>query len=777
MLQILLAICLVAGCILGVFLYYQTREFAIVKAEEHIKDLLLNHQAVHTYITRHQKPAIYELKNQGRLYPAYFSPELLSSSYISQNLHRYYNEERKKIRLPEFYYKLAAKNPRNPLNTADAFEKELIERFNAGEIEDFKKVVNLDGQKFLYYALPFKRNAPTCMRCHGTPDAAPRELVDRYGPEKGFFEQLGETRAIISIRVPLQRELAEAAVFSSSSVAFTFASLVLFFAVGGTVLLGTITKQLETSVDERTRELNHTVKKLEENVSIRKRTEEALRQSEEHLRALFESSSDAIMTIDAERVITSANHAFFEQFGYGEADMIGRSPEVLHTSREMFLRFGQTVFPEVDRAGSWRGEWEFKRKDGSLLPMEIAVSALGFSGEPVSGYVGIMRDVTERRQAEEERIKTQKLESLGVLAGGIAHDFNNLLMAIWSNIGLAKTETDPVDPAVEYLEQGEEACKRARKLAQQLITFSRGGGPVKKATSVSKLFRDAIAFSLSGSQVSCEMDMPKDLWAAEVDEGQMNQVLNNLLLNAIQAMPEGGTVRIRAENVTLDGKSGVSQEPGTYIKCSVQDTGAGIREEHLPRIFDPYFTTKQTGSGLGLAVAYSIVKKHGGLMTAESELGKGTAFHVYLPSSKRMHADVEPSRTEMEKGSGRILLMDDEAIVRRPVGRILRRLGYEVELAKDGAEAIERYRVAFGSGNPFDAVILDLTVRGNIGGKKAAEELLKIDPRGRVIVSSGHSDDPVLSDWKEYGFSGVIPKPYDMKALSELLKTVLVEKR
>jgi len=331
-------------------------------------------------------------------------------------------------------------------------------------------------------------------------------------------------------------------------------------------------------------------------------------------------------------------------------------------------------------------------------------------------------------------------------------------------------DIEPRERAFESLDEAVRACHHAADLTAQLLTFSKGGTPVKKPVSIAKLIRDASDLALSGSNARCELDLPGDSLATAVDEGQINQVFHNLILNAIQAMPEGGSIRVGGEKVFSSPHDDLPLKPGEYVRLSIQDHGTGIKKEHLHRIFDPYFTTKQTGSGLGLAVVHSIIDKHGGHVRVESELGEGTTFHVYLPACAAELLEMKPSQGDIVTGEGRVLLMDDDEMVLRMAGRMLTRLGYDAEFARNGAEAIELYEEACESGAPFDAVILDLTIRGGMGGREVVARLREIDPEVKAIVSSGYSNDPVMADFETYGFVGVIPKPYEIRSLSEILK-------
>lgn len=386
--------------------------------------------------------------------------------------------------------------------------------------------------------------------------------------------------------------------------------------------------------------------------------------------------------------------------------------------------------------------------------------------------VGIVRNIAERKKTEQELLKLEKLESLGVLAGGLAHDFNNLLTIILGNISLTLLDTDPTDDNFKRLTDVERAIVRAQDLTRQLLTFAKGGAPVKRTASIREIVEESCGFSLSGSNVKCSFSFAADLMPVEVDAGQIGQVINNLVINAVQAMPQGGAIEVRSENVTVVSQDGLPLGPGAYIRISVHDQGVGIPKENLSKIFDPYFTTKQRGSGLGLATSYSIVKRHGGCISVGSVPGAGSVFHIYLPSSHQPVA-AEETREKPVPGIGRLLFMDDEEAVRIVAGQMLKTLGYSCEAAADGAEAVERYKRARDAGRPFDAVILDLTVIGGMGGAEAVKKLIEIDPKVKAIVASGYSNNPVLADYEAFGFAGVIAKPYSLQTLSWTLHSVL----
>ncbi|MBE9529602.1 MAG: response regulator [Proteobacteria bacterium] len=389
----------------------------------------------------------------------------------------------------------------------------------------------------------------------------------------------------------------------------------------------------------------------------------------------------------------------------------------------------------------------------------------------------LSKENAERKSLEAEVLKTQKLESLGVLAGGIAHDFNNLLTGIIGNLSLMEQAVDKDGDFHERLTATEKAAMQASELTKQLLTFSKGGEPIKETIPIGVLIQESTCFALRGSNVNPKFTIPDDLWLVDADKGQVPQVINNLAINADQAMPDGGTLMVSAENHNVTKENRLSLKNGRYVKISVKDQGVGIPRKLLNKIFDPYFTTKQKGSGLGLASAYSVVKKHGGCIDVNSELGVGTTFRIYLPASERRTVERKTAEKEVAASDGgRILVMDDEEIVRDVAGAMLSNLGYEVVTAKDGSEAINLYKESSEAGKPFKLVIMDLTIPGGMGGTEAVTGVLEFDPSAKVIVSSGYSNDPVMADFKKYGFCGVILKPYNANALGVTVHKVLVAK-
>jgi two-component system cell cycle sensor histidine kinase/response regulator CckA len=443
-----------------------------------------------------------------------------------------------------------------------------------------------------------------------------------------------------------------------------------------------------------------------------------------------------------------------------------------------------------------RGRWAWLSVSGAFFLMAlrqgIILFLLVFGGSPINlkleavilvgsfflllGIAPISRRLaTDRRKTEAEQQRIEKLESLGLLASGIAHDFNNLLTAILGNINIVKKGIDPASPSLERIVKAERASHQAKGLAHKLLTFTRGGKPVKLIASLKRILRDSADFAITGSNVRCEFVIADNLWLSEIDVDQIGQVMNNLVINAVQAMPQGGVIHIEAENVSLEDQNDYQLPAGRYLKIRVQDRGEGIPPENLPRIFDPYFTTKEKGSGLGLASAETIVRQHAGRISVVSSPGAGSTFTFFLPASEKRARRTKKKIRESSVRKVSILVMDSEALVRDAAEKMLLGLGYDVVLAEGGEQTINAYRRARRNGRPFAAVIIDLTVPGGMGGKEILQQLKEIDPEVRAVVSSGYTDDPVISDYETFGFLGTLRKPYQAQEMSEVLERVLRE--
>lgn len=526
-------------------------------------------------------------------------------------------------------------------------------------------------------------------------------------------------------------------------------------------------EELELRVKERTADLFYANEQLQREILERKQAEEVLRESEEKFRSLAEQLPNMVFINKKGRIIY-VNKKCEEIMGYKKEEFYSPDFDFLTLIAPEFLDIVKEHFNEhLEGKKVPPYEYTLITREGKRIDAILTTELIRYEGEVA--ILGIVTDITERKKMEEELLRTEKLESIGILAGGIAHDFNNLLTAILGNISLVRLCVDPEDDIYERMVEAEEASLRAKDLTQQLLTFSKGGAPVKKVVLVDELIRESATFALRGSDVKCDFSVPDDLWPVKVDEGQISQAIQNLIINADQAMPEGGTIHVSCKNVTIDKDDIKLLKEGRYVMISIKDHGVGIPGENIEKIFDPYFTTKEKGSGLGLATTYSITKKNNGHIAVESEVGVETTFHIYLPASRKKPLKKEKKGKSADVTKGKILVMDDEEMIRLVARTMLKRIGYEVEFANDGAEAIELYKKAKELGQPFNAVIMDLTVPGGMGGKEAIKKILEVDPEVKAIVSSGYFNDPVMADFRKYGFHGVVAKPYTIGELGEAL--------
>jgi PAS domain S-box-containing protein len=489
----------------------------------------------------------------------------------------------------------------------------------------------------------------------------------------------------------------------------------------------------------------------------------ALQESARTMTNILENTTDGFFAVDSEWKFTYLN---------AEAEtMIGRKRDELLGGLlwEKFPELVGSVFQtNYEKVMAEQVAMEFEASDSS------GKSWFEVHAYPSNGGVSVFfRDISERKKTESERLTTSKLESLGTLAGGIAHDLNNILTVISGNIGLAQIDA-PADSGnlLGFLSKAGQAAQHAAHLSSQLLTFSKGGAPLKKVVSIGELLEHSAEFALYGSNLRADFDIAVDLWKAEVDAGQIEQVVNALMLNAREAMLHGGTVRVRARNVVLEENANALLSAGRYIKISITDRGTGISDELRAKIFDPYFTTKPTATGLGLAISYSIVKKHGGLLLLENSSADGSVFAFYLRATE--HAVSTPEARVAGRpfhyNHQRILVMDDEAAIRELTSQLLGTLGYEVTAVPDGLEAVRLYERALRRGEHFQAVILDATVRGGMGGVATIERLRTMDPKVNAIICSGYSDEAALSEFLAYGFRGALPKPFTRTELADALQ-------
>lgn len=540
--------------------------------------------------------------------------------------------------------------------------------------------------------------------------------------------------------------------------------------------------QLGQAFNSMTDRLRRSFRKLEVEVRERERAERTLAEEMEELDITLNSIGDGVITADSSGLVRLVNPVAELLTGWDAEDAKERPLGEVFQIREDDEESADDDNADPDSGNGRTPSAIHKRilvaKDGRNKPIQDTVTPIRLKDGTLIGTVVVFRDVTEQAALHRETMRIQKLESVGVLAGGIAHDFNNILTAILGSLSLASFDMDPKDAAYSLIKEAEKATTRAKKLTQQLLTFSKGGSPVKTTSFIEELLRESATFALRGSNVSCELQIDAGLWTAEVDTGQISQVIQNLVINGKQAMKEGGVIGVRAENLIADDNSPVPIKPGKYIKVTVADQGIGIPPSHLDKIFDPYFSTKSDGSGLGLAIIHSIILNHGGYINVESKVGVGTKFHLYLPASMRQVVQtpsvaLEETDATPRVGRGKILIMDDEKVIGKIAGRMLNRLGYKFEIAINGEHAIEKFLNARTLNQPFDLVILDLTIRGGMGGRDVIKTLLEIDQQTKAIVSSGYSNDPIMANYNDYGFMGVIVKPYKFENLRDTIEQFL----
>ncbi len=540
-----------------------------------------------------------------------------------------------------------------------------------------------------------------------------------------------------------------------------------------------LTRSLNTMADH----INKNVAALHREVTVRIRDQRRLAADMERLRDILLNIGEGVIATDSEGCVFIFNDAAEEITGWKKDEALGRKLEEVY--RPVDVETGKPCEIAVGRdplmgrrvpAAVSRGF--LVMPDGGRRHIAAVCSPIRSQPDAVSGVVIAFRDVGREKRREREISKRKKLESVGVLAGGIAHDFNNLLVAILGNLSLALQLLKPDREVFPLLRHAEKAALRARNLTRQLLTFSKGGEPLRKRTLLNELIRESVEYVLHGSRVSCRYHFAEGLWPADIDREQVSQVIQNLITNACQAMPGGGIIEIGCENVHHQGvDTALPLEPGPYLRITVRDHGTGIHREIIDRIFDPYFTTREEGSGLGLAVCYSIIRRHRGHLGVESQPDRGTVFTVYLPAADEYgRGDVLSQQEEPVSGSGTVLIMDDDESVCAATRQILEFFGYTVLIVNDGEEAIDCYRKRQEQGRPIDAVIMDLTIPGGMGGEEAVRGVLALDEDAVVIVASGYADNTVMANYRDYGFRGALVKPFELNELTGLIADLLQAK-
>ncbi len=523
----------------------------------------------------------------------------------------------------------------------------------------------------------------------------------------------------------------------------------------------------------------HFVIAVVRNISERKEAEINLAAQNERLAVTLRSIGDGVITTDISGNIVLLNKVSEELTGWSNKEAVGRPlTEVFNIINAETREVCENPVIKVINSAQIDGldnHTVLVAKDGTERDIADSSAPIMDTESNVIGVVLVFRDVTEQLKNEKELLRVKKLESVGVLAGGIAHDFNNILTAILGNINLVLADNALPKSSRKILMEAEKASIRARDLTQQLLTFSKGGAPVKETAALDTIIRDSANFVLHGSKVACRFDIPDNLLLVDIDKGQISQVIQNIVMNASHAMSTGGNVMINCQNV-LAAKIPFDSVPAEemFVKISIQDEGIGMTAKVIEKIFDPYFSTKQTGSGLGLAITHSIIIKHGGYILAESQPEVGTTFTIYLPAAEPGEVDRQEA-AELRKSpvKAKILLMDDEEMVRSVAQAMLTKLGHAVELSEDGADAVKLYKAAVEDNNIFDIVIMDLTIPGGMGGKEAAQEILALNADAKIIVSSGYSNDPVMANFADFGFCAAIVKPYQLQELSKSITRII----
>ena len=511
---------------------------------------------------------------------------------------------------------------------------------------------------------------------------------------------------------------------------------------------------------------------------VRKRFEEDLAAEKERLAVTLRSIGEGFITTNNEGNVLMLNAVAEQLIGWSQTRAIGKPLyEIFHLLHEKTRKRCQHALARIVETGTSEDIHYpaiLLSSTGDERLVECSTSPIRDKSNRKVGVVIVFRDVTEKLRAAEEQQKAEKLESLGLVAGGIAHDFNNILTMIVGNVSLVLKSPGLSERNREQLQGAQKATARAQELAQQLLPFAKGGAPVLQTVSIAQLIRDTVACTLQGSKAWCESNFPDTLWPVEADPGQISQVIHHLVLNADQAMPAGGTIRVAAENIELtEDNPELNLRAGRWVRLSIRDEGIGIPEEFRQKVFDPYFTTKPKGAGLGLATAHRIIRNHGSSIVLESEPGAGSAFTTYLPASEAEIPSTAQPPPQPTEEPARVLILDDEEAICMVIQYALEDLGHQVTITHDGKDAVAAYDAAMKEGKTFDLVISDLTIPGGMGGKETIKRLCEIDPEVRAIVSSGYANDPVISRYQEFGFTGMLAKPYQIDAMCRKVTEVL----
>ncbi|MEI6260891.1 MAG: DUF3365 domain-containing protein [Deltaproteobacteria bacterium] len=763
-----LVVCLICAAITSIFFYFISEAYITKQAEKNVQNLLLSHNGIHHYVQKRMLPALYEYKKQGKLPEDFYAPELFSSSFIVRNQHEYYNQELADSGFQHLYYKLAANNPRNPINKADTLEKELIEKFNQDKsVKKYREIIEIDGEKFLYIAIPFLKNDEQCMVCHGKRENAPVELQEKYLGQGGFNEKIGEIRAITSIRAPLHDEYHILYIIVPSLAIGIFSLGFLIF----------FNNQLRSKVHQSTKSLKAEV--IEKHEIATK-----LLESENYLKAIQDSMQVGLLLIDQGTYeIVDVNKVTLGLVDLHREEVIGKKCFSFLCPAEEGACPINDKNQVIDKS-----ERILIDRHGKKIP--VLKTATKIKHNDHDYILETFIDITEQKEIEsakeqlEKRLtQAQKMEAIGSLAGGIAHDLNNILFPITGLSEMLLDDMPKDSPEHESIEQVYKSAQRGSDLVKQILAFSRQSDPQKLPIRIQPILKETVklARAVMSQNIEIKSQIDSTCGMVSADPTQVHQIAMNLITNAYHAVEEtGGTIIIALKETEFeryDLHANAMPEDilaGRYACITISDNGTGIDHALIDKIFDPYFTTKELGkgTGLGLSVVHGIVKEHGGDIRVSSEAGKETTFNVYFP----LLQDVGDNKTvdatkKYPKGCERILLVDDEEPIIRMEQMMLEKLGYKVATRTSSPDALDDFRA-----NPlkFDLVISD---RGmpNITGEQLARELISIRPEIPIILCTGFSNEIDVNRAKAMGVKGFLMKPVAIGDLAEMIRKVLDE--
>jgi|GEM_PF-4147166 len=751
----------VSGCfglfILTMLIIWKiSNHYVVVRAEKDIENMLLQHKGVHHYVQRMSHPELYNLKKQKRIPEDLYTPVVFSSSYMVRNMHDFYNKEREKAGLPFLYYKMAAENPRNRVNKASEFERKLIRIFNSkGAPKSYREIQEIDGKKYLYVAVPFLRNEKRCLACHGNYSDAPRQLRQHYKHRGGYDEKVGYIRAIESIRAPFTGQLGFPHIALSSAFIIFVVIIILFI----------INRRLSFAVKERSGV-----------IEIQK---EILKKSEENLRITLNSIGEGVISSDVDGRVVEMNPIAEELTGWMKSEAMG-NPVIEIIKIRIGGLSGDDSF--IDPFESPRQTNPADRclcllaRDGTERKIELNRSPILNGEGKTSGVVFVFRDITEQLDLLEKFQQSRKMDAVGQLAGGVAHDFNNMLAGITGSAEILDiTIREDDEKSRKYLNIILDSAGKAADLIKKMMVFSRKESAEVKTVNIHRVVEDVIELFKRSIDKSIVI---KNNLAAEKQickgvAAQLENVFINLGINAADAMPGGGVLTFSSRNISLDSdycrNIAFDLKPGEYISVEVSDTGTGIPDDKLTRIFEPFYTTKPKGrgTGLGLASVYATLCQHGGSITVKSEEGRGSVFNLLLPLTEDTCENQESA--EPVNGTGCILVVDDEESIRETASCILESLGFSVLTASDGVKALEVFSA---NRKNVDLVLLDI-IMPNMGGIDCFYELRAIDPEISVLISSGFSDGNNIQDIIDSSNTGFIRKPYSKTDLSLQVAEIL----